>query len=169
MKMDENQLLLSIEELYKDNNYQECLKIIEENEDVIIKKYYEIIPFKINCLIKLNKLIDALLIIKEELNVPYIPSLFETFLKETRLNHRTVVIILTDCRDWNGKRENGVLESAEILKKIVQRSERVVILNPESKKRWNTPTSCVEDYRQAGAEIFEIKNLDNLSKFVTEL
>ena len=69
MKMDENQLLLSIEELYKDNNYQECLKTIEENEDVITKKYYEIIPFKINCLIKLNKLIDALLIIKEELNV----------------------------------------------------------------------------------------------------
>lgn len=94
---------------------------------------------------------------------------FKTFLKETRLNHRTVVIILTDCRDWNGKRENGILESAEILKEIVQKSDRVVILNPESKKRWNTPTSCVEDYRRAGAEIFEIKNLDNLSEFITEL
>ena len=93
MKMDENQLLLSIEELYKDNNYQECLKIIEENEDVITKKYYEIIPFKINCLIKLNKLIDALLIIKEELNVPYIPPLFETFLKEKK---KEIELVLKD-------------------------------------------------------------------------
>ena len=91
--MDEIKLLLSIEELYKDNNYQECLKIIEENEDVIIKKYYEIIPFKINCLIKLNKLIDALLIIKEELNVPYIPPLFETFLKEKK---KEIELVLKD-------------------------------------------------------------------------
>ena len=30
-------------------------------------------------------LIDALLIIKEELNVPYIPPLFETFLKEKKI------------------------------------------------------------------------------------
>ena len=94
---------------------------------------------------------------------------FKQFNKNANLNHRSIVIILTDCRDWNGKREEGVLESAKYLKEIVKRSSKVMILNPESHKRWNTPTSCVRDYIDAGAEVHEIKNLENLSNLISKL
>ncbi len=94
---------------------------------------------------------------------------FKEFLKNAPLNHRTTVIILSDCRDWKGKRENGTLESATILKEIVQRSQKVIIFNPEKKERWETKTSCVNDYKKAGAEVYEIKNLENLSRLITKL
>lgn len=94
---------------------------------------------------------------------------FKEFLEAAPLNHRSIVIILTDCRDWNGDRTDGELESARLLRKIVERSSRVLIFNPEVKKRWDTPTSCVKDYMEAGAEIHEIQNLENLAKLITEL
>ncbi len=94
---------------------------------------------------------------------------FEMFLDEVPLNTKSNVIILTDCRDWRGKREDGVLESAVILRKIVQKSHRVMIFNPESKKRWNTPTSCVRDYQNVGAEVYEIGTLDQFAKLITQL
>lgn len=94
---------------------------------------------------------------------------FKEFKKQANLNHRTTVIILTDCRDWKGKREDGILESAKILKEIVNQSSKVMIFNPEPKIRWNTPTSCVKDYQKAGAKIYEIKNLENLANMITKL
>lgn len=94
---------------------------------------------------------------------------FKEFNNKAHLNHRSIVIILSDCRDWNGKRENGILESAEILEKTVKQSEKVIIFNPESKSRWNTPTSCVNDYLNVGAEVHEIQNLDNLANLITKL
>lgn len=94
---------------------------------------------------------------------------FKEFLSKTHLNHRTTVIILTDCRDWQGKRENGVLESATILKEIVTKSSKVLIFNPEPMSKWNTPTSCVKDYQNAGAEVYEIKDLNNLARLITKL
>lgn len=53
---------------------------------------------------------------------------FKEFLKDAPLNHKTVVIILTDCRDWRGKREEGVLESAQVLKQIVQKVQKYLYL-----------------------------------------
>ena len=94
---------------------------------------------------------------------------FKEFLKDANLNHRSIVIILTDCRDWRGKREEGILESAKILKKIVKQSSKVIILNPEKKIRWDTPTSCVRDYQNAGAEVYEIGNLEHLAELITKL
>ncbi|OED29574.1 VWA domain-containing protein [Methanosphaera sp. WGK6] len=94
---------------------------------------------------------------------------FKEFRDMAPLNHRSIVIILTDCRDWKGKREEGILESATILRDIVQKSAKVIILNPEKKKRWTTPTSCVRDYQNAGAQVHEIRNLEHLAKLITEL
>ena len=62
---------------------------------------------------------------------------FKEFLDEAEITHRTDIIILTDCRDWKGKRVNGVLESATLMKQMVQKANRVIILNPEKKIRWN--------------------------------
>ena len=94
---------------------------------------------------------------------------FKEFLDKANLNHRSIVIILSDCRDWNGKREDGKLESAEILRKIVNQSSKVMIFNPEPKIKWDTPTSCVNDYLNAGAKMYEIKNLENLASLITKL
>ncbi len=94
---------------------------------------------------------------------------FKEFLARTHLNHRTTVIILSDCRDWQGKREDGILESAVILKEIVTKSAKVLIFNPEPENKWDTPTSCVRDYQNAGAQVYEIKNLDHLARLITDL
>ncbi len=94
---------------------------------------------------------------------------FKMFLDEVSLNKRSNVIILTDCRDWRGKREEGILESAMILKKMVKESHKVMILNPESKIRWNTPTSCVRDYQNVGAEVYEIGTLDHFANLISRL
>ena len=96
-------------------------------------------------------------------------SSFKEFLARTHLNHRTTVIILSDCRDWQGKREEGILESASILKEIVTKSSKVLIFNPEPESKWDTPTSCVRDYQNAGAQVYEIKNLEHLARLITDL
>ena len=94
---------------------------------------------------------------------------FEQFLKEVELNHRTDVIILTDCRDWKGERVNGVLKSATLIKEMVRRSRQVIILNPEKKIRWNNATSCVKDYEKAGAKVLETSSLSKFEQVISQL
>lgn len=94
---------------------------------------------------------------------------FTQFLKKNKLNHQTDVIILTDCRDWNGRRIDGLLESATILRKIVVRSRNVYIFNPENKIRWNTPTSCVKDYEEVGARVFQTNTIEEFAKVIREI
>lgn len=94
---------------------------------------------------------------------------FKEFIKKMELNQHTDVVILTDCRDWTGKRENGILESATILHKIVVKSRRVIILNPERKVRWNTPTSCVKDYQEAGASVYQTNTLKEFAEVIKNI
>ena len=94
---------------------------------------------------------------------------FDEFLKTAPLNHRTYVIILSDCRDWKGKMQDGRLESAEILRKIVNKSKGVIILNPEDKEKWTSKTSCVKEYEDVGAKVYEVKNLKNMAKIIEQL
>ncbi len=94
---------------------------------------------------------------------------FNQFINTAQLNKHTDVIILTDCRDWKGEYVDGVLESATILRKMVQKSRRVIILNPEKKIRWNTPTSCVSEYESAGAEIYEACTLNQFADVIAKL
>ena len=84
MLKNEDELLTCLEEYIKRNACKEALKLIEENYSLIVKKYYQICKIKIQCLIKLEEYIDASIIIKEELGVPYIPLEFENFLKESQ-------------------------------------------------------------------------------------
>lgn len=94
---------------------------------------------------------------------------FKEFLEKAQLNNHTDVIILTDCRDWTGKREEGILESAKVLHEIVKKSRKVIILNPEKKIRWKTKTSCVRDYQQAGAEVYETGTLNQFAQVISKL
>lgn len=96
-------------------------------------------------------------------------KVFKEFLKTADINHRTDIIILTDCRDWKGKRVDGVLESASLVKEMLKRAHRVIILNPEKKIRWNNATSCVEDYEMAGAEVFETSDLHKFEEVISKL
>ncbi len=94
---------------------------------------------------------------------------FRQFLKKSELNKHTDVIILTDCRDWTGQRRDGILESATVLRQIVVKSRKVIILNPERKVRWNTPTSCVRDYQEAGAKVYQTNSLKEFAEVIKEI
>lgn len=93
MERNEEGLLINLKELYEKKEYENGLNLIKENEDLIIKKYYEITKYKILFLMALNKNIDALLIIKNELDVPYVPKDFLNFLNEKQ---KEINIILSD-------------------------------------------------------------------------
>lgn len=94
---------------------------------------------------------------------------FKQFLNQAPLNYRTVVIILTDCRDWKSRQKEGLAESAVVLRKIVEKTQRVLIFNPEPKENWKSHTSCVDDYIKVGAEVHEVKNLKNLARLIEDL
>lgn len=94
---------------------------------------------------------------------------FKQLLKEVDLNKKTDMIILTDCRDWKGKRENGVLESAQILKEVSKKVHKIMILNPEKKIRWNTTTSCVKDYEKVGIPVYEAGTLEQFARVISKL
>lgn len=94
---------------------------------------------------------------------------FEQFLDQAELNHRTDVIILTDCRDWKAEKVDGMIKSALLVKQMVQKCNQVIILNPEKKIRWNNATSYVNDYEKAGAKVFETSSLSKFEQVITQL
>lgn len=94
---------------------------------------------------------------------------FNQFLKRERIGKNTDIIILTDCRDWNGRRINGILESSQALRKIVVKSRNVYIFNPEKRIRWNTPTSCVRDYEEVGAKVFETSTIEEFASAIKRI
>ncbi|MDR2623327.1 MAG: VWA domain-containing protein [Methanobrevibacter sp.] len=94
---------------------------------------------------------------------------FKEFQGHTNINSKSYLLILSDCRDWAGKKENGIPKSAEIIENMVKKSKRVLILNPEEKKKWNVADSCVSNYEDAGAELFEVRNLEQLAELIVEI
>lgn len=94
---------------------------------------------------------------------------FQGFEKQANLNSKSYVLILSDCRDWAGPKEEGIPKSAELIENMVKKSKRVLILNPEEKKKWNVADSCVSYYEDVGAEVFEVGNLDQLADLISEI
>lgn len=94
---------------------------------------------------------------------------FNDFEKKVNLNSKSYLLILSDCRDWAGPKEERIPKSAEIIENMVKKSKRVLILNPEEKKKWNVADSCVSDYENAGAELFEVRNLQQLADLIIDL
>lgn len=109
---------------------------------------------------------------KRRIHSDYQSSLedFVTLMKYRPLTRRTTVLILGDCRDFEGMWFRARPVSAELIeKKIALPAKRVIILNPEDKTLWNTGDSVVDHYRNAGAEIFHVASLNDLIRFVFEL
>nr|WP_319373924.1 VWA domain-containing protein [uncultured Methanobacterium sp.] len=107
---------------------------------------------------------------------------FEGFLNQTNLNNKSYVMILSDCRDWAGpKHENQSMKtdfltkyrrkplSADLIQEMSRNSKRVLILNPEPKAKWNVADSCVSYYEDAGAECFEVRDLEQLADLISEI
>lgn len=94
---------------------------------------------------------------------------FKDFENKANLNSKSYVLILSDCRDWAGPKENRIPKSAEIIENMVKKSKKVLILNPEEKKKWNVADSCVSHYENVGAKLFEVSNLEQLAELIIEL
>jgi uncharacterized protein with von Willebrand factor type A (vWA) domain len=94
---------------------------------------------------------------------------FEGFLKQANLNSKSYVLILSDCRDWAGPKEEGIPKSAELIENMVKKSKRVLILNPEPEIKWNAADSCVSYYEDVGAEVFEVRDLEQLANLISEI
>ncbi|MGA2677063.1 MAG: VWA domain-containing protein [Methanobacterium sp.] len=94
---------------------------------------------------------------------------FEDFTKQVKLNNKSYVLILSDCRDWAGPKYDGEPLSADFIKQMSRAAKKVLILNPEPKNKWNVADSRVSSYKNAGAEIFEVSDLKQLADLITKI
>lgn len=94
---------------------------------------------------------------------------FSSFLKQANLNNKSYVLILSDCRDWAGPKYHGEPLSADFIHQMSRKAKRVLILNPESKNKWNVADSQVSYYEDAGAEAFEVRDLEQLAELIGEI
>lgn len=94
---------------------------------------------------------------------------FQSFLSQANINHKSYVLILSDCRDWAGPKYEREPLSADFISTISRKAKRVLILNPEPKIKWNAADSCVSYYEDAGAEAFEVSNLEQLADLISEI
>ena len=94
---------------------------------------------------------------------------FEKFMDVAKLNNKSYVIILSDCRDWAGPKVKGIPASVDLVGEMVKNSKKVVILNPEDRNKWDIVDSCVSLYEDAGAYVFEVNTLNQLAQFVEQM
>ncbi|MEN6553676.1 MAG: VWA domain-containing protein [Methanobacterium sp.] len=94
---------------------------------------------------------------------------FEGFLDQANLNSKSYVMILSDCRDWAGPKDNNRPLSADLIEQMSRLAKRVLILNPEPKNKWNVADSRVSYYEKAGAEVFEVRDLEQLANLISAI
>ena len=85
---------------------------------------------------------------------------FQKLLSKAPISPRTTLIIVGDCRDFQGSWHHKSPDkygqrigpkSAKLVSKMVTRSSKVIVLNPEEKLKWGVGDSAVLDYENAGA------------------
>jgi len=85
---------------------------------------------------------------------------FQQLLSTTPISARTTLIIVGDCRDYQGSWRRKSHEkygqrigphSAKLMGKLKARSHKVIVLNPEEKAKWGVGDSAVLDYEHTGA------------------
>lgn len=91
---------------------------------------------------------------------------FESFLGLSNLNSKSYVMILSDCRDWAGPKNEDKPFSADLIREISKKTKKVMIMNPEPKSKWDVADSCISAYEDAGAEIHEVRNLQQLADLI---
>lgn len=79
------------------------------------------------------------------------------------VNGRTTVIILGDGRNnYNSPR-------IDLMKKLQQRAKRLIWFNPEHRRQWGTGDSDMLDYVPICNDVYQVRNLAQLSMAVDEL
>ena len=96
-------------------------------------------------------------------------SAFTKFTEMAKINNKSYVIILSDCRDWAGPKVNGIPASVGVVEEMVRDAKKVIILNPEERNKWDIVDSCVSLYEEAGAQLFEVNTLNQLAHFVEQM
>ena len=85
---------------------------------------------------------------------------FQQLLSKAPISPRTTLIIVGDCRDYQGSWQQKSPDrygqrigphSAKLMGKLVARSNKVIVLNPEEKLKWGVGDSAALDYEKAGA------------------
>ncbi|MHA1942104.1 MAG: VWA domain-containing protein [Candidatus Hodarchaeales archaeon] len=94
---------------------------------------------------------------------------FFTLIKYRPINRRTTILILGDCRDYEGMWEHDRPISSIYIRKMVQLAKNVIILNPESETLWDAGDSVVKYFQSAGAQVFHVATLKDLLTFVFRL
>ncbi|MHA2346935.1 MAG: VWA domain-containing protein [Candidatus Hodarchaeales archaeon] len=94
---------------------------------------------------------------------------FFTLIKYRPINRRTTILILGDCRDYEGMWEHDRPISSIYIRKMVQLAKNVIILNPESETLWDAGDSIVKYFQSAGAQVFHVATLKDLLTFVFRL
>ncbi len=94
---------------------------------------------------------------------------FKSFMRQADITNKTYIIILSDCRDWAGPKDDGIQRSVELIRQMSSMAKKVIILNPEDRKKWDIVDSCVSLYREAGAQVYEVNTLNQLADFVMNM
>ena len=149
-----------------DNKTAEISSALQEDE--VINAFLKVLEIR-----KQNRMIHG----KSNMH-----TAFYGFLNQANLNNKSYVMILSDCRDWAGPKHGKQSTNTEFLTKYGRKplsadlihqmskdSKRVLILNPEPKAKWNVADSCVSYYEDAGAECFEVRDLEQLADLVSEI
>ena len=79
------------------------------------------------------------------------------------VNSKTTVLILGDARN------NYHAAQDWIVSEIQKKARKTFWLNPEPKAYWNTGDSILDEYGQHCDDVFEVRNLRQLEKFVDNL
>ena len=81
--LNEDEVIDFLKVIEKATFYKEKLDFILKYENVISKRYYDFATYKISALLDNKEYEKAKLLILNELNLPYIPTDFESFLKSS--------------------------------------------------------------------------------------
>ena len=85
---------------------------------------------------------------------------FQQLLDKAPISARTILIIVGDCRDYQGAWRQKSPDkygqrigphSGKLMEKLVTRSHEVIVMNPEEQSKWGVGDSAVHDYELAGA------------------
>ena len=96
-------------------------------------------------------------------------SAFTRFQDMANISNKSYIIILSDCRDWAGPKQNGIPASVGVVEEMVRDCKKLIILNPEDRNKWDVVDSCVSLYEDAGAQVFEVNTLNQLAHFVEQI
>ena len=94
---------------------------------------------------------------------------FTRFQEMANISNKSYIIILSDCRDWAGPKQNGIPASVGVVEEMVRDCKKLIILNPEDRNKWDVVDSCVSLYEDAGAHVFEVNTLNQLAHFVEQM